>query len=254
MSSRATIHLTILGQQLSASFDVPHHPITPQQALPAAYAIADAVVDIATQASASQGKPVSCRQGCAACCRQMVTLAPVEAIAIADLAYALPIDQREQIRARFSGAIQRMRAAGLVEPASTDHAPVLRAPRAKNAEEAFNALLDAYFDLHIPCPFLENEACSIYAARPAICREYIITSPPENCQHVGRKPTHGIHLPVYLSDQLVPFGLIDATNGHLKKIPLPFALAWSAHHRHLFHPASNPKPLLQDLISRIHQK
>jgi Fe-S-cluster containining protein len=254
MSTRATIQLTILGQQLSASFDVPAHPISPQPALPAAYAIADAVVTIASQASEAQGKPISCRRGCAACCRQLVTLAPVEAIAVADLIEALPSDPQEKIRARFAEAIRIMRQTNLVEPGSPDHAPVLRAPRAKNAEEAFNALLDAYFDLRIPCPFLENESCSIYAARPAVCREYVITSPPDNCNHVGRKPTRGIHLPVYLSDQLVPFGLHNPTSGHLKKIPLPFALAWSAHHRHLFQPPSNAKPLLQNLIARIHQK
>jgi hypothetical protein len=113
-------------------------------------------VDIASHASEAQGKPISCRQGCAACCRQLVTLAPIEALALTDLVTALPADPQEKVRTRFTEAIRTMRAANLVEPCSPDHTPILRAPRAKNAEEAFNALLDAYFDLRIACPFLEN--------------------------------------------------------------------------------------------------
>jgi len=39
----------------------------------------------------------------------------------------------------------------------------------------------AYFALRIPCPFLEDESCSIHAERPLVCREYLVTSPPELC-------------------------------------------------------------------------
>ena len=35
-----------------------------------------------------------------------------------------------------------------------------------------------YFQLGIPCPFLEEESCSIYHDRPITCREYLVTSPP----------------------------------------------------------------------------
>jgi hypothetical protein len=40
-----------------------------------------------------------------------------------------------------------------------------------------------YFGLGIACPFLEDESCSIYEHRPMRCREYLVTSPPENCAH-----------------------------------------------------------------------
>ena len=36
----------------------------------------------------------------------------------------------------------------------------------------------------IPCLFLEDECCSIYACRPAICRTYMSFSPSEICREV----------------------------------------------------------------------
>ena len=39
----------------------------------------------------------------------------------------------------------------------------------------------AYFALGIPCPFLEEESCSIHPDRPLVCREYLVTSPAELC-------------------------------------------------------------------------
>jgi Fe-S-cluster containining protein len=249
---RATLRLHVLGQELTASFDVPAEPMRPHGALAAAHAITDAIVGVASAASAAAGRPISCRAGCAACCRQLVTLAPVEAAGIADQVESLPADTQAQVRARFEGAIRRMRAGGLVEPGSPDHAPVLRAPAAKRAEDAFNALLDAYFALKIDCPFLENEACTIYEQRPSICREYVITSPPENCSHVGTKPTEGVKLPVYLSDRLVGFG--EAPDARPTKLPLPFALAWSARHGPDLQGPTDPKTLLTELVARVHRK
>ena len=40
-----------------------------------------------------------------------------------------------------------------------------------------------YFRLGIPCPFLENESCSIHEARPMTCRSFSVTSPAENCRN-----------------------------------------------------------------------
>ena len=34
----------------------------------------------------------------------------------------------------------------------------------------------------MPAPFLEEESCSIHPDRPMACREYLVTSPAENCR------------------------------------------------------------------------
>ena len=33
----------------------------------------------------------------------------------------------------------------------------------------------------VPCPFLEDESCSIHPERPLVCREYLVTSPAALC-------------------------------------------------------------------------
>lgn len=38
-----------------------------------------------------------------------------------------------------------------------------------------------YLERNIPCPFLENEACLIYAVRPLPCSGQFSVSPPERC-------------------------------------------------------------------------
>src|ERR1051325_514566 len=47
MATRATLHLRVLGEGLSASFDVPAGEMRPTEALPAAYAITDAILSVA---------------------------------------------------------------------------------------------------------------------------------------------------------------------------------------------------------------
>src|SRR5205085_395175 len=48
-------------------------------------------------------------------------------------------------------------------------------------DEHMRVLGREYFKMGISCPFLENEACSIYPDRPITCREYLVTSPAVNC-------------------------------------------------------------------------
>jgi Fe-S-cluster containining protein len=240
---RATIHLRVLGRELRVSLDLPQQNAAPHQLLPAAYAISDAIGHATSEASAAAGKPVSCKPGCAACCRQMVPVAPAEAVALARIVDSLPPARRREIQRRFASAIARVRHAALVDPDSPDDAPILCAPDAGSRDASRNAWLDAYFYLGIDCPFLENETCTIYEQRPAICREYLITSPPENCRHAGLKETVGLDLPFRMSDALAGFAAPEKL-----QIPLIFALAWARAHAPSLQQAGNPRQLLTTLL------
>ena len=44
-----------------------------------------------------------------------------------------------------------------------------------------------YFKHGIACPFLEDESCSIHPDRPMACREYLVSSPAENCRAPRRR-------------------------------------------------------------------
>ena len=86
-----------------------------------------------------------------------------------------------------------------------------------------------YYTLRLPCPFLENEACSIYADRPAACRELLVTSPAELCQDIVRNPVRTIPVPIRMGTVL---GMLwaELVGGPVKLIPLPLALAWAERH------------------------
>ena len=47
-------------------------------------------------------------------------------------------------------------------------------------EERRKIVLEYFYD-GVACPFLENASCSIHQVRPLACREYLVTSPAENC-------------------------------------------------------------------------
>src|SRR5262249_39570688 len=52
-------------------------------------------------------------------------------------------------------------------------------------QEAYGPYSVAYFRQGVPCPFLEDESCSIHPHRPLVCREYLVTSAPDACATVG---------------------------------------------------------------------
>ena len=95
-----------------------------------------------------------------------------EARALRVLVDGLPAARRARIEGRFQEASARLAAAGLREPFLHPTAEVA----ARRQELGL-----AYFRLGIPCPFLEDECCSIHPQRPLACREYLVTSPAAYC-------------------------------------------------------------------------
>ena len=118
----------------------------------------------------------------------------IEARYLAELVESLPEPRRTEIRSRFDAAIRRLDEAGLLER--------LRHPERVSPETERESLGLAYFGLGIPCPFLEEESCSIHADRPLVCREFLVTSPPEYCADPAGKRVEGVKLPVRLSNVL----------------------------------------------------
>jgi hypothetical protein len=82
-----------------------------------------------------------------------------------------------------------------------------------------------YFHAGVPCPFLENESCSIHPIRPLSCREYIVTSPPELCKDPSINDVVGVLLPLKPSTALYRMGQQLEDEGR-SWFPLIFLLAW----------------------------
>ena len=158
--STATLRLTVGDLRIVHPITVPSGPVEAAEVVPALQGLVNAVVG-----AAEAGKTVSCRKGCGACCRQLVPVSLSEGERLLHVVDALPQERREALQSRFAAAEAVIEAAGLGQ-------------REGRSDRELSA---AYFALGLPCPFLEDESCSIHPERPLVCREYLVTSPAELC-------------------------------------------------------------------------
>jgi Fe-S-cluster containining protein len=164
------IVLEISGEPVAFHLEVPSGPTTLEALLPVFQGLADAMAGRAAGKAVAAGETISCRAGCGACCRQAVPVAEAEARAIAALVEAMPEPRRTTVRERFAAASTRLQ----------DTAQASRRIDIADDKTAID-VGNRYFGLGVPCPFLEDESCSIYADRPLRCREYLVTSPAAAC-------------------------------------------------------------------------
>ena len=124
----------------------------------------------------AHGGRISCCKGCGACWIQLVPISEAEARRIAKLVESLPEPRRSQVKARFEDAAKRLAEAGLLKASAAGTLVSRRLPRVRLG----------IFRQAIPCPFLEDEACSIYPDRPITCREFLVTTPAIYCRPCPR--------------------------------------------------------------------
>lgn len=217
----AVIDLGIGSWKLQARLPVPEDPVPLQNLLPIIRTLADGMVDLVVKAVEEQGKTISCTKGCGACCRQLVPISQVEARAIADLVANLPEPRRAEILGRFSVIRERLEASGMLDRLEN---------RQHWSEEEFRRIGTEYFELGIPCPFLEEESCSIHADRPITCREYLVMSPATNCQRPTEETIEMVPLPVKLWRELARFDDDGLAATFLRWVPLVLAPEWAERH------------------------
>ena len=163
--STATLRLTVGDLRVVHPVTVPSGSVRASAVVPALQELVNAVVGAAEAKLGESGTAISCRKGCGACCRQLVPVSRTEAERLLGVIEAMPAKRQRAVKERFATAAAAIRAAGLDEKAG-------RSDR---------ELSVGYFALGIPCPFLEEESCSIHPERPLVCREYLVTSPAELC-------------------------------------------------------------------------
>lgn len=108
------------------------------------YALIDGVIQ-----SIGHSHPVSCKKGCAFCCKMNVDVSPMEVTLIREYTkrHQIPVD------------LDYLKAQAAIPKEQIVFAPALSA-----------------------CVFLEKDnTCGIYPVRPLACRKYIVTNPPERC-------------------------------------------------------------------------
>ena len=165
--------------RLQTTMSVPAEPIALKEMLPLFFSFADAVMSTAANGVEQTGEKISCKKGCGACCRQLVPISETEAHWIAGAGRSFTYSKA---KLKF-GTVSPRPGAGLPKPVYWKSCSI----RESWGEGEGWSIAMSYFRLGIPCPFLENEACSIHQDRPVKCREYLVTSPAEHCRAPSAK-------------------------------------------------------------------
>jgi Fe-S-cluster containining protein len=197
---------------------VPTAPVAARRVLPIFQGVTNQVVDVAVTTVTKRGETVSCKAGCGACCRTLVPVSFTEARQLRALVDAMPEPRRTEVRARFADAVARLEAAGMLEEMRDFDA---------RPDAEYLTLHPRYFALGLPCPFLEDESCSIYAHRPLVCREYLVTSPAELCSDPTSRLVTRVPLPAFPS--LAVCNLEGPDPKHAR-LALALALVWTDEH------------------------
>lgn len=223
----AKVHLHVLGQDRELTFQVGIGPRPVTDLLRPARELANRISQIAVEHAEAEGKQVSCKMGCGACCRQIVPISGIEAESLSAIVAAMPRERKAEIKRRFADAVAHLEAGGLLDPEAAKGRDSLRGEAAPG-ESLWETVSKRYFALQIACPFLENESCGIYEGRPLVCREYHVTTPSERCSALSTE-VETVPRPVRMGEALT-----DAANALLgmksTMIPLTLALEWASVH------------------------
>jgi len=217
-----TVSLQLGEDSIQSEVNLSFESVTLPAMLPAFRLIADQLVDVAINNATSEGKSISCKKGCGACCRMAVPVSEPEAHRLRDVVVAMPEPRRSEIQQRFAAGMEVFRQTGLLDNMFQ---------RVSGEQEERNAManLDAYYATGVPCPFLEEESCSIYEERPLICREFLVTSPAENCANIDGVGVKRLPTLARPGDALI----LIASNPDEKRVasmPMIQILEWTSEH------------------------
>jgi Fe-S-cluster containining protein len=242
--ARVRVQLQVLGQEIAAEIPRPAPTVRLDAVLPLLRELDDRAIDLAVAKVASEhGERVTCAKGCSACCRaQPVPVTPVEAYALWRLVKALPEPRRTAVRARFDANVAALQAAGLLER-------FLERPRTVAHEDARQAAR-AYFALGLVCPFLTDDACGIYADRPFVCRQYLVTSPAEQCANPFDGSVRVVPMPLRFAHAMLETSE-TLLNAPQVTIPLAVALEYVERHRDELERTFSSESLFRTALERV---
>jgi len=218
-----TIEMSVGGVPVKMELTVPATRVKPNRMLPIFQQMTNAFVDVSAKAFEVEGKTISCKAGCGACCSQPVPIAEIEVYHIAEVVEQLPEPRRTAVKQRFADAVGHFTELDWFNRMKATAARAATEPREQVVEAIQNVALE-YFNENISCPFLEEGSCSIHPVRPVACREYLVPSPAENCSNPTAGTVNKIDLFVKASDTVRTVGRTE-TFRKMGFIPLIKALA-----------------------------
>src|SRR5215208_10735 len=112
-TERYEIALNTPAGQLTTAIAVPPGFVPVTAIVPVVRRLGEEAQALELARSLESGKSLSCRKGCAACCRMMVPLSPPEAFALRDYVHSLSVERQERIAKRLAGTKSVLLAHGL---------------------------------------------------------------------------------------------------------------------------------------------
>ena len=216
----ARFRLSLSGNDIEMEVPVPKAEVTVTQILPVFQMLADDFTRLAAAAAEGGGHAITCRKGCSACCRQLVPVSHPEARSLFALVDSFPEPRKLATLERFRAARERLAKTNIPEQVLSG---------SFRSREALTDLGLGYFRLGIPCPFLEEDACSIYEHRPVKCREYLVTSPAEECGNPSPERIHKVKNAGNAWKALAMIGW-ECRERSPHWVPLTLALEWAEAH------------------------
>jgi Fe-S-cluster containining protein len=229
MSKRAAVATynlrfsTADGQVTRTQLQVPQGPLRLRDLVPLAQRVAQLDVDAALAREKKERREVSCRRGCAACCRHVVPVSAPEAFRLAEHVIALDEKRRDRVLGRIDAVESAIQAAGLLSELEA---------LADDTHDDRGSIAARYFDHQIACPFLHEESCGVYAERPLVCRHYLVTTPASWCSSPTLHQIRTVPMRRPLSGALSK-AAAALTGEPPEMIPLPIAMRWVDAHAEL---------------------
>lgn len=210
--------IIVNDQSVEMEMSLPAAPVKARRMLPVIQTMSDSFVKVGEDNVTSQGKTISCKKGCGACCRQLVPVSEMEAHHIADLVENLPEPRQAEVKKKFDDAVMHFKKNGWLDR--------LNSLPSMNHEERLDLSTD-FFQEDVSCPLLEDGACSIHKDRPLICREYLVTTPAENCSDPVNNAIETVSYLTTFSTPLLELGKNPELESNPPFLPLMLSLIWA---------------------------
>ncbi len=154
----------------------------------------DAVGGRLRQEAADTGKTISCGKGCSHCCKMFVVASLQECEAIVYFLYNNETAMKLFLKAFPRWNERVLRIEGSFRRMNELHARISSGNATEEESKQFDLECDAYAAADIPCPFLLDNACSIYNIRPYVCARIVAITPADWCRAGDPRQREAIHL------------------------------------------------------------
>lgn len=98
--------------------------------------------------------------------------------------------------------------------------------RLENPAASISEISDWYSSLHLTCPFLDENICSIYTHRPFVCREHLVTGPNPCLPRGNDDNLEIVRMPIDISIALSKLAC-RLESSQIEFIMLPVLFGWA---------------------------